>query len=245
MSDPASKSPDQISATNDPGDETARRFRYQWSYAAIACCILLDRTLDVVEIFCEQHEDVLLKHADGTFSGLQIKTRRLIRSYGNHRRRSNKGCCFASLEEKFPTRFRKFAFLTNHPLYSAKNGSDVCYVLAKISQATDLHNVSAKEKKFIQKVAQIEECSEETVFATLKKTDFNHDLPKLQDIQVRLIQRLLWSGQVLTSAANRRLLVRLALTEECGRASSLAHLESLPAYVSIGVNPKATQLDKR
>jgi hypothetical protein len=39
------------------------------------CCLLLDSTEDAVELFCEQHEDVLLKHADGTFSGLQLKTR--------------------------------------------------------------------------------------------------------------------------------------------------------------------------
>lgn len=62
-------------AVGDPGDDTARRYRYQWTYAAIVCCVLLDETEDVAEVFCEHHEDILTKHTDGTYSGLQIKTR--------------------------------------------------------------------------------------------------------------------------------------------------------------------------
>ncbi len=52
-------SPDTVLGTGDPGDETARRYRYQWTYAAIVCCILLDDTEDAEEVFCEHHEDVV------------------------------------------------------------------------------------------------------------------------------------------------------------------------------------------
>jgi hypothetical protein len=75
MAEPTVPAPDTVPATGDPGDDTANRYRYQWTYAAIVCCMLLDDTLDVTEVFCEHHEDVLSKHTDGTFSGLQIKTR--------------------------------------------------------------------------------------------------------------------------------------------------------------------------
>ena len=37
--------------------------------------MLLDDTQDVEEVFCEHHEDVLLKHRDGLFTGHQVKTR--------------------------------------------------------------------------------------------------------------------------------------------------------------------------
>ena len=60
---------------NDTGDETASRYRYQWIYAAIMCCMLLDDTQHVTEVYCEKLEDVLLKYDDDTFSGLQVKTR--------------------------------------------------------------------------------------------------------------------------------------------------------------------------
>jgi hypothetical protein len=75
MGDTTVPAPDTVPATGDPGDDTASRYRYQWKYAAIVCCMLLDEIQDVAEVFCEHHEDVLIKHVDGTFSGLQIKTR--------------------------------------------------------------------------------------------------------------------------------------------------------------------------
>ena len=75
MADAIVPAPDMVPATGDPGDDTARRYRYQWTYAVIVCCMLLDDTEDVAEVFCEHHEDALMKHTDGMFSGLQVKTR--------------------------------------------------------------------------------------------------------------------------------------------------------------------------
>src|SRR5690606_9643666 len=75
MTDPLLHAPDTTLATDDPGDDTARRYRYQWTYAAIVCCILLDETWDVAEVYCEYHENILIKYTDGTFAGLQVKTR--------------------------------------------------------------------------------------------------------------------------------------------------------------------------
>ena len=34
-------------ACGDPGAETANRYRFQWTWAAILCCMLLDDTEDV------------------------------------------------------------------------------------------------------------------------------------------------------------------------------------------------------
>ena len=41
-------SPALVLAANDPGDEVARRFRFQWTWAAIACCALLDKTQKII-----------------------------------------------------------------------------------------------------------------------------------------------------------------------------------------------------
>ena len=75
MDGDSTPSPDEELSRDDPGDDTARRYRFQWTWAAITCCAMLDDTDDIVEIFCEHHEDVLLKHRDGKFSGHQVKTR--------------------------------------------------------------------------------------------------------------------------------------------------------------------------
>jgi hypothetical protein len=84
MTDPTVPSPDSIPATGDPGDDTARRYRYQWTYAAIVCCLLLDEIDDVTEVFCEHHEDVLIKHADGMCSG-SVKLDRILPGFGFRR----------------------------------------------------------------------------------------------------------------------------------------------------------------
>lgn len=140
MSDslPPTLPPDLVLATGDPGDETARRYRYQWTYAAISCCLMLDDTQDTIEVFCEHHEDVLLKHADSTFSGLQIKTRASDQElWKTGDEAFTKSCArFAKLEADFPGQFRQFKFLTNHPLHAAKNNQDICHVLAIIKAAT-------------------------------------------------------------------------------------------------------------
>jgi hypothetical protein len=75
MADAPNPSPEEVLAQNDPGDETANRYRFQWTWAAVVCCMMLDETEDVEEVFCEHHEDVLLKHRDGSFTGHQVKTR--------------------------------------------------------------------------------------------------------------------------------------------------------------------------
>lgn len=54
-------SPADIAAQGDPGDETARRYFYQWSYTAILACGLLELNGEITEIFCEHHDDILAK----------------------------------------------------------------------------------------------------------------------------------------------------------------------------------------
>lgn len=69
------KSPEWVVDQDDPGDETARRFSYQWAYTAILACGLLDTDGQVLELYCEHHEDVLVKRRDGQFHAIQVKTR--------------------------------------------------------------------------------------------------------------------------------------------------------------------------
>ena len=60
MTEPLVPDPASVPAAGDPGDDIGRRFRYQWTYTAAVCCLLLDDQEDVVEVFCEHHEDVLI-----------------------------------------------------------------------------------------------------------------------------------------------------------------------------------------
>lgn len=248
MTESTISSPDTVLSTGDPGDETARRYRYQWTYAAIVCCLLLDDTEDAAEVFCEHHEDVLIKHYDGLFSGLQIKTRQSNQKVWKTDDDAVKVSLarFARLENNFPVRFRNFRFLSNHPLYSGQNGKDLCYVLQMIRDTSAPHDLPSSVSSFLNRIAREAGCSPEVAFSALSKTQARDDLPKLVDIEVRLVDTLtdIWPRAVECSyAAVKR--VALYLAAECGRASSLAHQDVLPAYLPATADPVGTELAAR
>jgi len=170
-------------AVGDPGDDTARRYQYQWTYAAITCCLLLDQTEDVAELFCEHHEDLLLKHTDGSFTGLQIKTRSSDQRIWSTSEEDlwKSFARFVSLENAYPGQFRRFAFLTNHPLQATNNGKDICHVLKVIKEAAALAGLPSPILAFLSKVAKQAGCSNDVAFAALKKCEASDDLPKRED----------------------------------------------------------------
>ena len=254
MTEHPGSGPDVTAASGDPGDDTARRYQYQWTWAAIASCMLLDETEDVEEIFCEHHEDVLLKHKNGAFSGVQIKTRAsdqdvwkttdaaLLSAFAR----------FAKLDSDFPGRFRAFRFLTNHPLYAAKNGQDICHVLATIKAAATRLDLSRPVLAFLSRVAKAAGCPEDIAFAALSKSHASDDLPRLPDVEARLVTTLtsVWSRGADCSHASVVTAAR-ALVAECGSASSLAHEGLLPAYlplvdqnIEIAARIEAKRLDR-
>ncbi len=245
MNEPVLPGPDEIASTTDPGDDIARRYRYQWTMSAIFCCLLLDETEGVKELFCEQHEDTLIKHGDDSFSGIQVKTRNRASDTNPIKSSDVIDSCirFAKLEERFPGRFRSFRYLTNHPLYVAKNGQDFRFVLNTITDATSVNDLSGPALKYLSRISKYAEVSKDVVFTVLCKTMADDSLPKLLDIESRLINTL---TNVWPRAADALYITlrRAAsyLTWECGRASSLAHEELLQAYLPIISNPEESEL---
>lgn len=226
--------PDTVLAKGDPGDDTARRFRYQWTYAAITSCSLLDLNEDVDEIFCEHHEDILVKHLGGKFSGLQIKTRQADQDPWKANDEAVVGSCcrFVHLDVGFPGLFSSFKFLTNHALSAAKNGRGFPYLLSLINDADSPAELDGHASKFVSKIAAKSRRSTDESFAALKKTVASDSLPKLADIQSRLVDTLasIWDeGANATNQALHR--AAQNLVAECQNASSLGHEHLLPAYL--------------
>ncbi len=226
--------PDTILASGDPGDDTARRFRYQWAYAGIMCSALLDENEDVTEVFCEHHEDILVKHRDEKFSGIQIKTRESDQSpWKANDEAVVKSCCrFAKLESEFPNYFRAFKFLTNHPFFSSNSGNCIRHVLGQVRSVGDSSTLHGSAATFVNKIAKQSGCTVEVVLSALKKMGASDDLPKLKDIQSRLVDALaiVWEkGANSTNEALHR--AARNLVAECQNASSLAHENLLPAYM--------------
>lgn len=226
--------PHLVLAEGDPGDDTASRYRFQWTWAAIVCCMLFDESQGVEEVFCEHHEDVLLKHRDGSFTGHQVKTRGEDQPPWKASDEAVLNACarFAKLENEFPGRFRKFCFLTNHQLQYSSNGQDLSHVLISISEANTIEELPFTVRKWLSRVAKCAEVTDEVTFLALAKTAAIANLPKLRDATVRLIDTIAqcWPPAADCShSAVRR--AAYALIDECGRASSLDRGQLLPAYL--------------
>jgi hypothetical protein len=229
-------SPDSVTSADDPGDDTGRRFRFQWTYSAIICCSLLDNIEGVEEVFCEQHEDVLIKYCDGAYSGIQIKTKDTDQ---NLWKTSDEGIRaaltrFVCLDQTFPGSFVSFKFVTNHPLHNANNGQSIPFILSSIKASTSVDSLPGPILKFIELIAKRAGYNKEIVWGTLIKTDANDSLPKIDDINTRLISTLTstWEkAKEVTYSA----LVNAAhnLTYECEKAATLAHRDLLPAYLPV------------
>lgn len=224
------------SVSTDVGDETANRFRYQWVYSAILCCSLLDEKSGINEVFCEHHEDILLRCSDNSFVGIQVKTRAnnqpLWRSSDEAVVKSL--ARFVCLNLQFPNQFKGFEFVSNHPLQATSNGQDVTYLLNAIAAQSNYTAATGVVKTFVKKIARIASTSEESVFKTLKAVRVNCDLPQMRDVTVRLMQTLtsVWEKandvtfDRVHNAANH-------ITNACFEAASLSSQGLLPAYFSI------------
>ncbi|TBC02924.1 dsDNA nuclease domain-containing protein [Rhizobium ruizarguesonis] len=68
--------PPMPKGARDAGDQTARNYRYQHSYAVILLASACRGERDYQAVWCEHHEDILAERTDGKFDGWQIKTRR-------------------------------------------------------------------------------------------------------------------------------------------------------------------------
>ncbi len=249
MTDTPPPDPENTLSRNDPGDETARRYRYQWTWAAIVCCMLLDETEDVVGVFCEHHEDVLINHRDDTFTGDQVKTR--ASSDQDPWKSNDEGfltsCArFVKLDTEFPGRFRAFRFLTNHPLHVANNAQSPEYLLAQIAEGSTIDDLPSPVASQLRKIADLAGCTPEEAFQALSKTRVRDDLPKLRDAMVRLVDTITscWPAAADCSYT-AAMSAAQGLVEECCRASSLDHEGVLPGYLSAMADPAAAEMASR
>jgi hypothetical protein len=210
--------------------------------------MLLDDQENAEEVLCEHHEDVLIKHADGTFSGLQIKTRGEDQDIWKTSDDDVRVACarFVKLDALFPGQFRNFRFLTNHPLHAAQNGKSLCHVLQITRTLNAVGDVSKPIASFLKCVADKADCTVDAAFATLSKTDADDTLPKRLDIIPRLVDTLtrVWNRAADCSYASV-MRAALSLVLECERASSLAHEDILPAYLPATTDPESTEIAAR
>ena len=240
--------PDQVVSSNDPGDETGHRYRYQWTYSAILACSLLDDTRDFLEVFCEQHEDTLIKHVSGLFTGVQVKTRASTQpAWTTQDEQFIKSCVrFVQLDIKFQDFFIQFLFLTNHIFQqNNKNGKNIVYVLDDISHSRTYYELKKTSKTFVDKIAGIANVPSESAFITLQKTKAEDSLPKLNDIDLKLVASLThtWAESNECSYAVVQTAAK-CLINYCMEASTLVSESDSFSYLS-GIEAKEEMAKRR
>lgn len=236
-------SPDQVLAKNDPGDDTLRRYRYQAAYAALVSVDLLDDSSDFDEIFCEHHEDTLIKKKDATFIGIQVKTRKsgraLFKANDEHVLNSIKR--FVEQDIEFPNKYSRFVFATNYAFWTEKESSSNLLHVLELAQEVEITKpLSAFIKKVKKKLADIPNATEQRIINVLKKTK-TQELPKFDDLPQRIVDNLKSNYgdatiTVLQDAANN-------LTRKMLDASSLKHTSAKQLYFSLLNNPEQKAVD--
>jgi HEAT repeat protein len=179
--------------TSDPGDDTQRRFRFQATVAAMNSLALLDEEGELVAIFCEHHEDILLVGRDGKVVAKQVKTRAehlpALRLGGLDTPVRSALVRFIKKDLEFPGQFDRFVLETNVGFMDeAGDGHSLPRLLRMVQDAgSDDEALSDKDTgKRIAELALDAGVDTAVVLTTLRKT-FQEGNAGLNDIEGRLI----------------------------------------------------------
>jgi hypothetical protein len=149
-----SEAPDTVLSQSDPGDDVQRRFRYQATKAAMLALSLLDDEAEAEEVYCEHHEDVLVKKRGERFHGVQVKTR--FDEAGPHKSTDEEivGSIkrFIELERKFDKHFDGYTIGSNAGFWDEdKTASSLPYILSLVAASINglLHS---KVQGFLKKL---------------------------------------------------------------------------------------------
>lgn len=167
--------PDIVLDKADPGDDVAQRYYYQHCYAAINAIRLITDERNVVEIICENHEDILVKRALGNFVGMQIKTRALGQPPFKSSDAQIKSALvkFCILDKQFPNAFDAFDFTTNHTFWSdADTTNNLPWLLRELRERGSVKGLRGTNpvRQFVDQISQAAELTTADVCGTLLKT---------------------------------------------------------------------------
>lgn len=167
----------------DAGDDMQRRLRYQAACGAIMSLDLF--VLDDLEaVFCEHHEDFLIKKKSGRFIGVQVKTQ--LTAIGPFK--SNDPAIlsalsrFVALEKEFPDKFDAYLIVANCDFYDVQDSeTNLRFVVQRLS-ANPQASFTGTAKKLIDDLRAANSCSKKLVRATIAKVRVDGSSPKFEDV---------------------------------------------------------------
>jgi len=178
-------SPDNILSLKDKGDDIQNRFRYQNACACFISLNLLSDDRQFCELYCEHHEDILLKLNNGKFAGVQIKTKNL--ELGPFDINDEAVCKsfkrFVEHDINFKDQFEYYVFATNVGLLKSDFKGAKEYI--QWLKSTDIEEIKRNRKdfgKYTKALAKELKVEIKIVIDALKKVRFKDGLPHDGDI---------------------------------------------------------------
>lgn len=217
--------PNQALSPTDVGDDTQRRFRYQAAWAAILSLQLIRSDSEFSELYCELHEDVLVKRKDGTFIGIQIKTRHNNESFKSTDAAVLKSLArFIELDTEFPDAFSRFVLAANCGFWNTRlNGSNLPHLLDLARTAGISTPLPKTLATFIKRLNPNASIDPSLIVAVLAKTELQ-TLPSIESIETEVRESL---GSVLDMDARPMYLVKRVATQ---LTDAMLRAGSLPSY---------------
>ncbi len=183
--------PADVLSDRDPGDDMQRRLRYQAAYGALLCLECLDNE-GFSEIFCEHHEDFLVRKPSGLFIGVQVKTRAtyLGAFRSNDAPVTTALTRFVQLDKEFPFSFEAYVLAAN------------CDFLDTGDQETNLPNVLRKLRArptvtlpgtmgdIIDEIKVTTGVPKKRIREVLCKVRLEGNLPKFEDITMNVATKI-------------------------------------------------------
>lgn len=198
-----------ISAPNptDPGDDVARRFRYQHAYGVILWVAGFRKQLDYVALWCEQHEDFLGQVDERLFDAYQVKTREAELGYWEFSDKAlyDSLARFVKLDEQFPGQIRRFWFVSNAQCSESGKADRQHLCPTKVLKAcAGQPPLPDFCEKALQHLVEKTGCTRDALFAVLKRTDVQL-APPLTSIDAEIIQNHLPSLDGMASCSTTEL----------------------------------------
>jgi len=234
---------------NDPGDDTQRRYRYQAFYTALLSLEFCSTNpdLDIDELFCEHHEDTLVRLSTGKFIGVQVKTRQSGKEpfKSDDRQILSSIVRFTNLYIEYPKEFCRFVIATNYAFWTErKNGKNLPHLLELVkSVGSDSEIQNRPLLSYIRKICSKiqrdipDEEKHRIVFEVLKIVEATHDLPKFDDIENKLACSIPQYYDAGEACLDELIYVARQLINRMFEAGSLQHVSAQKAYFALFENP--------
>lgn len=188
---PPIDSPTLVLNPDDPGDQILERFRFQITYSAILAILMSNDGSQIDEIYCELHEDILVKHCDGKFTGIQVKTKDVnLPPFNIEDDAIIKACSkFAKLHSQFPGHFKAYSIVSNTGFDKSKPAICLQNLIEEVKAGTIEKKKRSKFWSFIKQLAANAACPTAAVLQMIAKLNL-HTYCKLEDINFKLINAL-------------------------------------------------------